>query len=446
MTRPARLDRILPFLGLTVFLDLVGFGIILPLLPSYIAEMGGSAQTVGVLLASFAATQLVATPVLGRLSDQHGRRRVIVLSLAANVVAMLLFALAAHRHALWLLFMSRMVAGATSGNIGACQATIADVSEGPERVRAMGKLGAGIGLGMMLGPWIGGRASQFGSAAPPLFAGAMAFIALVGVMIFLPETNPAVVSPSPGSPGSPGSDERDGADDAHHLDPHHLDEARTSVASIAPLPPASTPALVAKKRPRLSFAVLTAHPKIALVVALYFLTFLYMTNLQTGLALLAAERFHWTRENVSNLFGLFGLVTLIMQFGVVGPLSARATPGSVLTGAALIAMMGLLAIGFSPIASGMVFGLILLASAVGLTQPQLAGLASQYAGKAGPGTVLGLAQSSGSLARALGPLLWGSLYQHLGPTASFAGGAIAAVVASFIALGARPKPHVVSAR
>ena len=113
--QPARLERILPFLALTVFLDLIGFGIILPLLPSYVGEMGGSPQMVGVLFASFAAAQLVATPVLGRVSDRFGRRRVIFISLAANAVAMTLFAVAATHHALWLLFASRILAGTTSG-------------------------------------------------------------------------------------------------------------------------------------------------------------------------------------------------------------------------------------------------------------------------------------------------------------------------------------------
>lgn len=385
-----RLERILPFLILTVFLDLIGFGIILPLLPSYVGDLGGSAQTVGVLLACFAAAQLVATPMLGRMSDRFGRRRVIVQSLAANAIAMLLFALAASRHALWLLFASRILAGATSGNIGACQAAIADLASGAQRVRAMGKLGAGIGLGMMLGPWIGGQASRLGTAAPPLVAGAMALVALVGVLAFLPETNPAA--------GGGDRSER---------------------------PPAP------------SMAELGREPKIAIVMGLYFLTFLYMTNLQTALALLAAERFGWTKEHVGNLFGLFGGVTLVTQFAIVGPVSSRIGAAFVVMGAAIIAMLGLGTIAFAPVAPVMVGGLVLLALAVGLTQPMLASLASQLAGPARQGVVLGFAQSSGSLARACGPILWGVVYQHLGSRASFLGGAIAAVGACVVAWGVR---------
>lgn len=389
-----RLDRIVPFLVLTVFLDLVGFGIILPLLPSYIGDMGGSAQTVGILLSSFAGAQFIATPIIGRISDRYGRRRVIVISLGANALAMALFSAAVTKHALWLLFTSRLIAGTTSGNIGACQAAIADVSSGSDRVRAMGKIGAGIGLGMMLGPWIGGQVSRLGQAAPPLFAGAMALVALIGVMAFLPETNPSVVGTT-----------ADG-----------------------------TPAV---KKPKLRLEALAKNPKIAVIMGLYFLTFLYMTTMQTALALLAHDRFGWEKDDVGNLFGLFGLVSLIVQFGIVGPVSKRFPSVYVVMTAALIAVVGLNTIGFSTIVPMMICGLVLFAFAIGLTQPQLSSLASEFAGPAQQGLVLGFAQSSGSLARTAGPLLWGAIYAHVSPTAAFLGGSIAAVAACLVARAAK---------
>lgn len=388
-----RLSRIVPFLTLTVFLDLVGFGIILPLLPSYIRAMGGTPGTVGVLFASFAAAQLVATPILGRASDRYGRRRVITISLAANVVAMALVAVATVRHSLGLLFVARIFAGATSGNIGACQAAIADVSSGPERIKAMGKLGAGIGLGMMLGPWLGGRASHFGDAAPPLVAAAAAVLALAGVMAFLPETNAEAGRPT---------------------------ATRHTAGSTT-------------WRWR---AVMRSHPKIAVVMALYFLTFFYMTNLQTSLALLAEQRFHWDKGQLGDLFGLFGLVTLIVQFALVGPVSARLPPSRIVLAAGLVATAALLTIGLSAHASWMVVGLTLMATAVGFTQPVLAALASRHAGRNEQGLVLGVAQSSGTLGRAVGPLVWGALYDRLGPTASFVGGSIAAFGVALVSLGA----------
>ena len=392
-----RLERIVPFLVLTVFLDLVGFGIILPLLPSYIGDMGGSAQTVGVLLSSFAGAQFIATPIIGWISDRYGRRRVIVISLGANAVAMALFSLAVMRHALWLLFASRLIAGTTSGNIGACQAAIADISEGAERVKAMGKIGAGIGLGMMLGPWIGGQVSRLGQAAPPLFAGAMAIVALLGVMAFLPETNPSV-----------------GAE-----------AARVSTPSKAP------------PKPKLRFAALASNPKIALIMGLYFLTFFYMTTMQTALALTAHDRYDWGKDKIGNLFGIFGLVSLIVQVAIVGPASKRFGSVHVVMGAAVLSAVGLAIIGFSTVVTVMLGGLVLFAAAIGLTQPQLSSLASEYAGRSQQGLVLGFAQSSGSLARTLGPLLWGALYQHFGPVTAFLGGSVAALAACVVARAAK---------
>src|SRR5580698_4009197 len=186
-----RASRVVTFVFLTVFLDLIGFGIVIPLFPLYVKSMGGSARTVGVLLGCFSFTQLVATPFLGRLSDRVGRRRVILLSLAGNAVSMVLFALATKVSLLPLLFVSRIVAGATAGNLSACQAAIADVTTGEERARGMGRLGAGIGLGLVLGPALGGQLSRFGMWAPPLGAAAMAVADLVAAFFFMPETHVA---------------------------------------------------------------------------------------------------------------------------------------------------------------------------------------------------------------------------------------------------------------
>src|SRR5882724_2418003 len=131
--------RVLLFVFLTVFLDMIGFGIVIPLLPFYVQSMGGSAEVVGLILGSFSLTQMIATPVLGRLSDRFGRRPVILLSLAGNATAMVIFALAAERSLLPLLFASRILAGATAGNLGACQAAVADVTQGAERAAGMGR-------------------------------------------------------------------------------------------------------------------------------------------------------------------------------------------------------------------------------------------------------------------------------------------------------------------
>ncbi|MEO5726619.1 MAG: MFS transporter, partial [Byssovorax sp.] len=266
-------SRVVFFVFVTVFLDLVGFGIVMPLMPFYVKSMGGDAQTVGLLLSGFSLCQLVATPFLGRLSDRIGRRKVILVSLAGNALAMVIFAAATHLALLPLLFLSRLLAGATAGNLSACQAAIADVAEGEERTKGMGRLGAGIGLGMMLGPLIGGELSHFGPWAPPIGAAAMALADVIGAFFLLPETRRAA----------------------------------------APLDAAAAP------RPSL-LHVLAQRP-LLMVLGLYFLTFLAMTNLQVALAFLVEARFGWGKTAVGRLFGVMGLLALIIQGGLIVPLS-----------------------------------------------------------------------------------------------------------------------------
>jgi MFS family permease len=178
--------RVLIVVILTVFLDLVGYGIMIPLMPGYVTSMNASATAVGFLLGFYSLAQFIATPRLGALSDRYGRRKVILLSLFGNALSMALFAVATVKHALYLLFVSRLLAGATAGNLAACQAAIADVTDKNERAAAMGRVGAGIGLGLMLGPPIGGELKRFGVWAPPAGAAALAGLGVLLSLVLMP--------------------------------------------------------------------------------------------------------------------------------------------------------------------------------------------------------------------------------------------------------------------
>ena len=161
--------------------------------------MGGTPEVVGLILTSFSMTQMLATPLLGRLSDRHGRRPVILLSLAGNALAMLIFALATERRALPLLFVSRMLAGGTAGNLAACQAAVADVTDGPARAAGMGRIGSGIGLGMVVGPVLGGLTAQIDEKAPFYSVALLAAVNFAVAWLRLPESRP----PGLRSPGWP---------------------------------------------------------------------------------------------------------------------------------------------------------------------------------------------------------------------------------------------------
>ena len=370
--------HVVPLVTATVFLDLVGFGIVLPLLPLYVDHMGGTSATVGALLSSFALAQLVATPLLGRASDRFGRRSVILLSLAGNVAAMIIFARAAEARYLPLLFVSRILAGATSGNLSACQAAIADTSEGPARTEGMGRLGAGISLGMMIGPFLGGMFSKFfGEPGPPLAAAAFAFVDLVAVAVLMPETR-----------------------------------ARRTRTDDPP-----THDVIAATVPKLSHAsVIFADKRIVVVLLLYFMTFLCMSDMQVGYALLANTRLALgPPERSARPTGSSAPSCSPCRRLLVGRLSTRMRPLDLLrwwrdrcAPAAALVIMG---VSFDAVRRCWPGSDRARDAASGWSTRCSPRTASEYAGAQSRGTVLGFAQSAGGLARTVGPLAWGHRVQ-----------------------------------
>lgn len=180
--------RALTLLFLFVFVDVLGFSLILPLLPYYAATFGATAEVVGLLLGANALTQLLGAPVLGRLSDRYGRKPLLLLSLAGTVAAFTMLGLA---RSLAMLFASRIVDGLLGGNISLAQAYISDVSDGKERTKAFGLIGAAFGLGFIFGPALGGTLSGGGNyALPALAAAALSLLNLAGVLFGLPESLP----------------------------------------------------------------------------------------------------------------------------------------------------------------------------------------------------------------------------------------------------------------
>jgi MFS family permease len=330
---------------------------------------------------------MVATPILGRLSDRYGRRRVIVTSLAGNVLSMVIFAIAADRGVLPWLFASRVLAGATAGNLAACQAAVADVTDGASRAAGMGRIGAGIGLGLVIGPVLGGVLSRLHPTAPPLAAAVLAFLDLVGVFFLLPETRVAA-------------------------------QAETAAAS----------------RDRRSLGRVIADPSILSVMAVYFLTFLCMTSMQVALPLFVNARLGWSEHEVGHVFGLYGLMALLMQGGAVGRLSQRFGAARVLIAGAICLGLGMAAIGGASATTLLLVGVALSGVGVGLTSPTLATIASQHAGRDRQGVILGVAQSSGGAARTVGPVWNGMLYTRLGPSAPFIGGVVAAALSVGVAI------------
>ncbi|MCY1020177.1 MFS transporter [Pyxidicoccus sp. MSG2] len=384
--------RVRALVFITVFLDLVGFGLIIPLLPFYVESMGGTATTAGVLLALFSSAQLVATPLLGRLSDRVGRRPVILLSLLGNAVSMALFAYATHVHLLPVLFTSRLLAGATAGNLAACQAAVADVTDPEARAAGLGRVGAGIGLGMVLGPVIGSQLHVLGEWAPPMAAAVLAAAAMLGVFFLFPETHP--------------------------------DHG-----------PASARGTPGRKKVRLAEAL--ARPGIAPMLALFFLTFIGMTNLQVSFGLLAQVRFGWGEREVGRLFALLGLMTFVLQGFAIGWLTRRLRGITLVLMGATLMGVGLACIAVASRPAMLVVAMVLVGTGMGMLQPVLASLASALAGPELQGGVLGIAQSAGGLARVVGPVWSGFLYSTVSPGAPFVSGVVSAVLSLVVAMALR---------
>jgi DHA1 family tetracycline resistance protein-like MFS transporter len=178
-------NKRLLILFLIVFIDLLGFSLILPLLPFYAETFGASPFQIGLLVASYAAAQLVGAPLLGRLSDRIGRRPVLIISLIGTFIGFLMLGFA---NSLWMLFASRLLDGFTGGNISVAQAYITDVTDESNRAKGLGLLGAAFGLGFIIGPAVGGILSVYGFALPAFVAAGFSFISILGVILFLPES------------------------------------------------------------------------------------------------------------------------------------------------------------------------------------------------------------------------------------------------------------------
>jgi MFS transporter, DHA1 family, tetracycline resistance protein len=348
----------------TVFIDLVGFGIVIPLLPFYAGRLGASPLELGLLFASYSVMQLIFSPVLGRLSDRHGRRPVLLLSLLGTGLGLLILGAAG---SLWMLFAGRIIDGISGGNISTAQAYVADVTTPENRAKGMGLVGAAFGLGFIFGPAIGGLLSLYDKSLPFYFAAALAFANAVLLYFVLPET---VTRDHP---------------------------ARAVDRSFR--------GMVAELR----------QPMLALVLSVYFLFVVAFSIMTTTFALYTIRRFGYEEHHNGYLFAFIGIISALIQGGLIGRMVRRRgeLPFVILGAALLAAGLALLPL-VGPQAGGLAALLVLLAvlaNGNAMATPSLQALASKSVGAEEQGTVLGLTQSAASLARVVGPVVGTYLIQ-----------------------------------
>jgi DHA1 family tetracycline resistance protein-like MFS transporter len=345
---------------ITVFIDLVGFGIVIPVLPYYAegTRFGATPREVGLLFASYSVMQLVFAPVLGRLSDKYGRRPILLISLLGTSLGFLILGFASM---LWMLFLGRIIDGISGGNISTAQAYIADVTTKENRAKGMGLIGAAFGLGFVFGPAIGGVLSRWGINVPFLFAGGLAFANAILLYFTLPET---VTADHP---------------------------ARVSAAS-------------GRGWKQLLDAL--EQRQLALVLAIYFLSIVAFSIMTASFSLFMMFRLGYDPWHSGWIFAFVGVVSAIIQGGLIGRLVKRfGEPALVIAGGFLLSI-SLFVSPFVTAAMGLIGILSVGAlSSIGnaLTAPTLSSLASKSASAAEQGSVLGVTQSVASVARAVGP-------------------------------------------
>ena len=377
----------MPALILIVFIDLLGFGLIIPILPFYAEHFGASPGIVTLLMASYSLMQFIAAPIIGSLSDQYGRRKVILISLAGTCVA---YVLMAYASTLVMLFVARALAGLFAGNIAAAQAYIADVTTPENRARGMGLFGAAFGLGFIFGPVIGGYltepvAGHINFHVAPLTAAGLSVLAAVLTILILKESR------------------------------------SVSVTSVR-LRGWFSPILAAVRRTDMK-------P----LVFLFLLVMFVFAGLEATIAMWAERQFSWGPREVGRLFAYVGVVAAVVQGGLIGHATRR-------WGEARVVGLGLcgLVIGFAamPLAQNMTVLLVataLLAGGFGLCNPALNSLISRRASSESQGAVLGMAQSCASLARILGPAFAGTVFGTWGRHAPYLIGAALLLIAIAIA-------------
>ncbi|MDH7515355.1 MAG: MFS transporter [Bacteroidota bacterium] len=374
--RHRRNKRALAIVFLIIFIDLLGFGIVIPILPLYAKRGFGMPDAlIGVLVSSFPLMQLVFTPFWGKWSDRIGRKPVLSIGLLFTMTGYVLFGLAS---SVPVLFLSRMLAGIGGSNIGAAQAFIADSTGGHERAKGMGLVGTAFGLGFVFGPVIGGLLSRYGYAVPGFSAACLSFLALLLTLGLLPQ---------------------------HQRHATHEPHA----FALSPRALRRTVSRLGVRRHMLLF---------------FLVTFAY-ANTHGTLPLLAARVFGYADYQVGYLFGFMGIISAATQGVALRFLLRTTRERSLFLVGSILTMIGLISI---PLCAGTITlyaALGILAFGSSLLPPTLIAFVSRLAEPAKQGETLGVNESLGALGRTLGPA-WGAfVFQTFGPPAPFfTGGAI----------------------
>lgn len=373
---------------LSVFIDLIGFGIVMPLLPLYSKQFGAQGYMVGLIIASFSAMQFLFAPAWGRLSDRIGRRPVILISNLGSALSYALFAIASTTTGsggLWLLLGSRVFAGICGANLSVANAYIADITPPEKRTQKMGLIGMAFGFGFILGPALGGLSYKYGGLQAPGWVAA----ALCGANFLLG----CVILAESLKPGS-----------GHAPRRPHLDQWLHTMR----------------------------QPVVGVVIFLYFLATFCFACFESTFSLLVEEVYKFTPTHVAYLFTYCGLLAAFTQAGFIGRLNKQFGERKLIVGSLFFVALGLVMLPYVVSLPAILLAVGIFAVSSGINRPPTFGLISLNSPKTEQGVTLGIAQSAASLARIVGPIFANAVYARR-PSLAYLTSAGIAGLACFIA-------------
>lgn len=383
---------------LTVFIDLLGFGLLIPILPAFgLKVLNIDEASIGIVISAYSFIQFIFNPIFGRISDKRGRKPVIIFCLLLNAIGYLLFSIT---DSFILLLLSRIVAGIGGSSISVAQAYIADVTTAENRSKGMGIIGSAFGLGFVFGPLLGGILSEFGYAVVGYVSAGFSFLAFVLTSFLLPESL----------------------------------KIKNESEEVSPISKRTWKLIDVQ-----SFKVVFKKPDLALLISLFFVLTFSFANIYGTFALLGIQVYHFTDKQNGFMFGIIGLTSAIVQGTLIGTVNKFLTKKKIFIISSFLISITLALIPYAGNFLGLAFVGIFLSIGTGLFQPTILSLISEVTSEKEQGVTLGINQSMSAFARMLGPLWGGFAFEYLGYQFPFLTGAFFTAAIFLVSIFYLPK-------